>query len=117
MPSPDPGVPRPPEASGPPHSVPRIGRVLDLAGLLVLLAGAGTLTRAWMGFQEIRANEGVVGGPLWAALELHDRYARLQDVGVALTLAAVALFFVAWAVARRHASLANSRPTDRLSAD
>ena len=79
----------------------RLGRLLDLAGLLLFLAGAGISARAWVGFEEVRVHQPAPGEEAFAALRLHDRYARLQGVGGALMVAGVAVFVVAWWVGRR----------------
>lgn len=83
--------------------VPRIGRVLDVAGLLVFLAGAGLFVRAWLGFQEVRAFVPGPDDPLWAATELANGYWRMQRVGVGVMVLGVALFVAAWWVARASA--------------
>ena len=46
----------------------RLGRVLDLVGLLVFLSGAGMSARAWAGFEEVRAYQAEPGDELFAAL-------------------------------------------------
>lgn len=83
------------------HRVPRIGRILDGIGILLFLAGAGLFARAWIGFQEVRAYVPGPDAPLWAATELANGYWRMQRVGGALMAAGVAVFVVAWWVARR----------------
>jgi hypothetical protein len=83
-------------------SVPRIGRILDLAGLVLFLAGAGAFTRAWIGFEGVPDFEPAQGGPAWAAIQLADGYLRLQWIGAGLMALGVAVFVVAWWVARAH---------------
>ena len=84
-------------------TVPRIGRVLDLVGLLLFLSGAVVYARAWVGFRGVPDFERPERGPVFAAVELADGFKRLQYVGVALMLVGVAGFVLAWWVARRVA--------------
>ncbi len=82
------------------RTVPRLGRVLDVVGLVLLLAGAGVSARAWAGFEEVRTYQAAPGAEPFAALRLHDRYARLQRAGGALMVAGVGVFVAAWWVGR-----------------
>lgn len=82
------------------RKVRRRGRVLDLVGLVLLLAGAGVSARAWAGFEEVRTYQAAPGAEPFAALRMHDRYARVQRVGVALMGTGVAVFVAAWWVGR-----------------
>ncbi len=79
----------------------RLGRVLDLVGLLLFLAGAGVAARAWAGFEEVRVFQAAPGDEPFVTLRLHDHYVRLQRVGGALMVGGVAVFVVAWWVGRR----------------
>jgi hypothetical protein len=79
----------------------RLGRVLDLVGLLVFLSGAGMSARAWAGFEEVRAYQAAPGEAPFAALRMHDRYSRIQRAGGLAMLGGVAVFVAAWWVARR----------------
>ncbi|HSW28779.1 MAG TPA: hypothetical protein VLH75_04700 [Longimicrobiales bacterium] len=94
------------ETPSPPGRTPRVsrlGRLLDLAGLLLLLAGAGMAARAWVGFEEVRAFRAGPGDEPFAALRLHDHFSRLQHAAGALMVAGVAVFVAAWWVGRRRA--------------
>lgn len=82
--------------------VSRLGRLLDLVGLLLLLAGAGMSARAWAGFEEVRVYQPAPGDEFFAALRLHDRYSRLQRAGGALVVGGVAVFVAAWWAGRRR---------------
>lgn len=82
--------------------VSRLGRLLDLAGLLFLLAGAGMAARAWAGFEEVRSYQATAVDEPFAALRLHDHYTRVQRTGVVLMVAGVAVFVAAWWVGRRR---------------
>lgn len=89
-------------------SVPRIGRVLDLVGLVLFMAGGAFFARAWIGFQGVPGYQPGVDSPAWAAVQLADGFWRLQKIGAALMVCGVAVFVVAWWVARaagRSASL------------
>ncbi len=72
--------------------VPRIGRLLDAAGALVLMAGGGLVARAWIGFREVQVSD----GPPMAALQLADRFRLIERTGVALMVIAVGVFVGAW---------------------
>lgn len=84
--------------------VPRIGRILDLVGLILFLAGAGLFARAWQGFREVRAFVPAPGDALWAATQMADGYWRMQRLGVAVMSVGIAVFVAAWWVARRARS-------------
>jgi hypothetical protein len=81
--------------------VPRIGRILDFAGLLLFLAGGLVYARAWLGFQGIDEFERPEHGTVMAATELVDGFRRMEHVGVAIMLVGIAVFVAAWWVARR----------------
>ena len=85
------------------RDVPRIGRILDLIGLGLFLAGGATFVRAWMGFTAVRAYQPTPDEGLWAATRLANHWLRIQWVGGALMLAGVAVFLAAWWVARSSA--------------
>ena len=80
--------------------VPRIGRILDLVGLLLLLAGSGFVVRAWMGFREVQEYAPSSNDPPMAAVQLADTFWRLEKLGIALIVLGVAVFVGAWWVAR-----------------
>lgn len=81
--------------------VPRIGRVLDVVGLVLFLAGGGLFVRSWLGFNGVRHYRRVPGGPLWAATRLANGFLRMQHLAEVLMAAGIAVFLVAWWVARR----------------
>jgi hypothetical protein len=83
--------------------VSRLGRLLDLVGLLLLLAGVGMAARAWAGFEEVQAYQATAADEPFAALRLHDRYARIQHAGKVLMVSGMAVFVAAWWVGRRRA--------------
>jgi hypothetical protein len=82
--------------------VSRTGRILDLAGLVVFLAGGGLVVRAWSGFREVQAFEPGFSDPPMAAVQLADRFWRLEKVGMALMLVGIGVFVVAWWFARHR---------------
>jgi len=84
--------------------VPRIGRILDAAGLLVFVVGAGLYAWAWNGFRAVREYQPAIEDGAWAAVELADSYWRLQKIGTALMVVGIAVFVGAWWVARRAAA-------------
>lgn len=82
-------------------AVPRIGRVLDLVGLLVFLVGAALYVRAWLG---LRGMDSFVPGAeagAFAALERADALSALGRVGIALMIGGAVVGVVAAVVARR----------------
>jgi predicted phage tail protein len=81
--------------------VPRIGRLLDLAGLVLFVVGGAVFGRAWLGFGAMRDYRPGPHDPLWAATKVANGFLRLQHIGVALMLAGVAVFVIAWWTARR----------------
>lgn len=85
----------------PTTSVPRVGRALDLVGLLFLVVGGGMVGRAWLGFRDVQAFQSAPGDPPMAAVQLADGFWMLQRIGVGLMLVGVAVFVLAWWVARR----------------
>lgn len=84
-------------------TVPRIGRILDLVGLLLFLGGAAVFVWAWVGFHGLPGYEVPVGAGPWATVRAADGYWRLQKIGTWLMAAGVLVFGLAWWVARRVA--------------
>lgn len=82
--------------------VPRIGRVLDVLGLILFLAGGAVFAGAWMGFTAVRGYQPTPEEGPWAATRLANHYLRVQWVGGAMMAAGVVAFLVAWWVARRR---------------
>jgi len=83
-------------------TVPRIGRILDLVGLVVFLVGAAFFLWAWSGFQSVPAFVPDADGEPWAATRMADGYLRLQWAGGALMGVGIAVFLLAWWTARRR---------------
>jgi hypothetical protein len=83
------------------EGVPRIGRVLDLVGLLVFAAGGALFARAWLGFRSLRDVQPAPGAEPWAAIRVADGFWRLQKIGAGLMLAGAVVFVIAWWWARR----------------
>lgn len=84
------------------NPVPRIGRILDLVGLLFLLVGVGVYGFAWVGFQGVPDFQRPEHGTVFAATELADGYRAMERIGIAGMLVGIAVFVVAWWVARRR---------------
>ena len=90
-------------------TVPRVGRLLDLVGLVLFAGGGAAVIWAWLGFRRVMAYEAPSDAPAWSAVEMANGYWRTQKIGVVLMVAGIAVFVVAWRVARaamRRESLA-----------
>lgn len=87
-----------------PSSVPRIGRLLDLAALLLFLIGAGVYGRAWLGFRELRRDQPVseIFGEFVAMGRFNDFW-TMSRTGMWLMAAGGAVALLAAAVARIRA--------------
>jgi len=81
-------------------NVPRIGRILDLVGLLVFGAGGALFAWAWVGFRGVQDYVAPPEAPLGSAVGLADRYWRLQKIGAGLMIGGMVLFVIAWWTAR-----------------
>lgn len=81
--------------------VPRIGRALDLVGLLFLLVGGAFVARAWLGFREVQSYVPSPDATGMTAVEFADQFWRMQKVGVGLMIVGVGVFVAAWWIARR----------------
>ena len=82
-------------------NVPRIGRILDAIGLLLFLGGGAAVAWAWVGFQGVTTYVPPADAPAWSAVEIANGYWRMQKIGVGVMLAGIAVFVLAWWVARR----------------
>ncbi|MDH3206315.1 MAG: hypothetical protein OEO79_06875 [Gemmatimonadota bacterium] len=81
-------------------TVPRIGRILDLAGLLLFLGGGAIFVWAWLGFQGVPELVPALEEQARSAIAVANRYWRLQKIGTGFMIAGVAVFVLAWWVAR-----------------
>jgi len=90
--------------------VPRIGRVLDLVGALVFLAGAALYGRSWLGLRGMDEFRAAPGDEPWAAVARADALARLGRVGFAVMAAGVLVAVAAAVVARRAAAPSSPEP-------
>ena len=95
--------------------VPRIGRVLDLVGLVSFLIGGGFIARAWIGFREVQGYVPPPDAKAMTAVEFADQFWRMQRVGVGLMLIGIAVFVAAWWIARRaHNRAGPPDPEDKI---
>ena len=62
-------------------SVPRIGRMLDVVGLVLFLGGTAVAAWAWLGFQGLPEYQPPADAPAWSAVEVANGYWRLQNQG------------------------------------
>jgi hypothetical protein len=97
------------------RSVPRIGRLLDLAGILLFAPGGGLFAWAWAGFRRVREYQPSLEDGSWAAIGMADGYWRLQKIGTALMVAGVAVFVLAWWVAGRARQSDSATPPSSSS--
>lgn len=81
-------------------AVPRLGRMLDLVGALLFLAGAAVYARSWLGLRAMDRFERAAGDSAHAALEHADALARLGAVGFGLMSAGAVVAVLAALVAR-----------------
>ncbi len=90
--------------------VPRIGRVLDVVGLLLFVAGAALYARSWLGLRAMDRFERTPEDDLWAAVERADELTRLGRLGSAVMAAGALVAIVAAFVARRVAARESQEP-------
>ena len=83
--------------------VSRIGRILDIVGLVAFLVGGGVYARAWLGFREVETSAPVFVGAQSSAIELADRFWLMERMGAVVMLLGIAVFVGAWWVDRRQA--------------
>ncbi|NIP58449.1 MAG: hypothetical protein GWM92_09270 [Gemmatimonadetes bacterium] len=82
--------------------VPRIGRILDLVGLVLFLAGAGLYGWSWLGMRELQAGQPVSEDPThFAAMARFNDLWELSRVGLGFMGAGAVIAVVALVVARR----------------
>jgi len=81
-------------------TVPRIGRLLDLAGLLLFVVGGAIAAWAWLGFQGVPELAPALEEQARSAVAVANRYWRLQKIGTGFMIAGGAVFVLAWWVAR-----------------
>lgn len=84
-------------------AVPRIGRVLDLVGALIFLAGAALYARSWLGLRAMDEFEPASGASAFPAVERADALSRLGRYGFALMAVGAVVAVIAAVVARRVA--------------
>ena len=82
-------------------TVPRVGRLLDLAGMLLFLGGGAAFVWAWLGFRGMQGYEAPVDAPAWSGVQMANEYWRVQKIGAGFMIAGVVVFVTAWWVARR----------------
>jgi len=81
--------------SGP---VPLVARLIDLAGLLLFLAGAGFYGRAWVGMRELARTAPAPDGLPFAAMRRFDQFWGMSQTGKWLLIASVVVMVAAAAV-------------------
>jgi hypothetical protein len=84
-------------------TVPRIGRVLDVVGLVLFLGGLGVFARAWIGFRAVPSYRATPEEGAFATVRLADSYLRLERIGAGVMVTGIAVFVAAWWIARRAA--------------
>ena len=74
--------------------------MLDAVGLILFLGGGATVAWAWVGFQSVSDYVPPSDAPFGTAIAVADRYWFIQKIGVGIMLAGIAVFVLAWWVAR-----------------
>jgi hypothetical protein len=80
--------------------VPRLGRALDLLGLLLFAAGAGCYGYAYVGLEGIRTGDSVIAGGMFATLNEAKALTTVSEIGIAVAIAGIGVFIAAFMVAR-----------------
>lgn len=81
--------------------VPRVARLMDLAGLLLLLAGGGLYLRAYLGLRALQHVHPAPGERPFSAMRRFDQLWTLSRAGLGLIVAGVVVMVAATLVARR----------------
>lgn len=79
--------------------VPRIGRLLDVVGLVLFVAGLAVYGRAWVGMRGLEAAGADPSAPLFSGMREFDRWWELSRVGVSLMVLGGLIALVAAGVA------------------
>jgi hypothetical protein len=88
--------------SNPRPTVSRTGRLLDVAGLVLMLGGAGCYLRAFAGMRALQRRPRVPGDVPFAAMAEFERWWNLSRLGGAVFLAGVVIAVTAAIVAHRQ---------------
>lgn len=80
--------------------VPRVGRVLDVIGMLLVAGGAVVYGYSWVGLRGMDAYARPEGAPLFAAIARANELTRIGRVGLALVAAGIVVAVTAAVVAR-----------------
>jgi drug/metabolite transporter (DMT)-like permease len=83
-------------------TVPRLGRALDLLGILLLIVGGACWFYAYTGFESLRAPGFVPEPIMFAALLEAERYTWISRLGMLLASSGVAVAVAAFVIARRR---------------
>lgn len=93
-------------------NVPRVGRILDLVGLLLFGMGSALFGWSWVGFRGVQHYVPPPDAPLWSAVGVADGYWRIQRVGGGLMIGGMAVFVVAWWTARAVSGRSGAEPRE-----
>ena len=83
------------------RNVPRIATLIDLGGLVLLIAGAACYFRAFVGMRHLEKDAFVATTAKFAALTEYGEFLQLSRIGITLAGVAIVTFIVAAIVARR----------------
>lgn len=83
-----------------PRPVPFVARLLDSAGVVLFLTGAGLYGWAWRGLHELQRVQPASPGAGFAAIEEADRLNALSHAGVMVMTAGLVVAVIAAVVAR-----------------
>jgi hypothetical protein len=84
-----------------PLPVSRRARLLDIAGLTLLVVGLACYTYAYMGLRELESVQAAPGTPAFAAVLRFDRMWKLSQLGIAIGAVGLVTAVVAAIVGRR----------------
>jgi hypothetical protein len=81
--------------------VSRRGRLLDVVGLTLLVAGLACYAYAYMGLRELESVQAAPGTPAFAAVMRFDRMWKLSQLGIAVAAVGLVTAVIAAVVGRR----------------
>jgi hypothetical protein len=81
--------------------VPRLGRLLDLIGLALMLAGGACYGWAYIGLVRLHDHPPTADHMLWVALAAFNHYNRVSTIGIVIAAIGLAVAITAAVVTHR----------------